>query len=66
MKAYEAGIISGYTIETFRPNEQINRAQMAIMLDNALQSKGAYQKKATLTYVDRALIGKVVMKQPNV
>ncbi|QNB46784.1 hypothetical protein BR63_10975 [Thermanaerosceptrum fracticalcis] len=35
-KAYQAGIVSGYSAEEFRPNEFITREQMAVMIANAM------------------------------
>ncbi len=59
IKSLEAGIIQGYTDNTFRPNELITRAQMAIMLEKALQYKSTFKLKTEdLPYVDKNSIGK--------
>lgn len=58
IKAAGAGIIMGYANGSFKPNENISRGDMAIMLDRALQLNGSYKTKATLTYKDRNSIGK--------
>lgn len=57
VRAYEAGIIKGYTADRFSPQETITRSQMAIMLDKALQYKASYPAKAQLTYTDKGSIG---------
>ncbi|ADI00554.1 S-layer homology domain-containing protein [Salisediminibacterium selenitireducens] len=38
--AYEAGIISGYDDGTFRPDDKIERQQMAVMIDRAFEHLG--------------------------
>lgn len=38
--AYEAGLISGYSDGTFKPNAPITREQMAVMVANALKAAG--------------------------
>lgn len=58
IKAANAGIIVGYKNGSFKPNENISRGDMAIMLDRALQLNGSYKTKATLTYKDSNSIGK--------
>lgn len=40
-KAYENGIIKGYKDHTFRPNESVTRAEMAILISNAFQLEKA-------------------------
>ncbi len=52
-----AGIVSGYGDGKFKPNDYISRSDMAIMLDRALQTKGNYTQKATLSYTDKGSIG---------
>lgn len=41
--AVQAGLIKGYSDGTFRPDRLINRAEMAVMIVNALQQKPALQ-----------------------
>jgi hypothetical protein len=38
----DAGIIAGYEDSTFRPNQAISRAEMAVMIAKALKMKGTY------------------------
>lgn len=55
--ASKAGIISGYSDGTFRPNAIVERQHMAIMLNKALQHYGRYTNQATLSYSDKNSIG---------
>lgn len=57
VKAQAAGIIKGYEDGRFRAGDLITRGDMAIMLDRALQYKGSFTNKATLTYSDKGSIG---------
>jgi len=61
VKAQAAGIIQGYPDGRFKAGEPITRGDMAIMLDRALQFKGSYTKKATLSYSDKGSIGKAAL-----
>lgn len=57
IKAAEAGIITGYPNGSFKPDENISREDMAIMLDRALQWNGSFLTKSLLNYADRNSIG---------
>lgn len=57
IKAYNAGVVNGYPDGRFRPDNYIDREEMAIMLDNALQTKGDFKEKAKLNYSDKGKIG---------
>lgn len=50
--AVEAGIVSGYTDNTFKPNANISRQDMAVMISNALAAAGKAEK---VTAVDSKL-----------
>jgi hypothetical protein len=50
--AVEAGIVSGYTDNTFKPNANISRQDMAVMISNALAAAGKAEK---VTDVDSKL-----------
>ena len=52
--AVKAGIISGYSNGTFRPNALITRAEMAVMLANAQHAK--LESGASTTFADDAEI----------
>ncbi|MBB6446031.1 S-layer homology domain-containing protein [Bacillus benzoevorans] len=57
-RASTAGIINGYSDGTFRMEMPITRAQMAMMIDNALTKYlKLARKKAPLAFIDRADIG---------
>lgn len=56
-KAYESGIIKGFSDGTFKPNTAVNRQDMAVMLDRAMQLKGSYTKTKALNFSDKAKIG---------
>ncbi|MGG6448413.1 S-layer homology domain-containing protein [Pseudobacillus badius] len=48
------GTLDGYALA----NQSVTRSDVAVMLDRAMQLKGDYTKKATLTYKDQAQIGR--------
>lgn len=55
--AKKAGVLlgdNGYA----RPNDRVTRSDVAVMLDRAMQLKGSYTEKATLTFTDKSQIGK--------
>lgn len=52
----EAGIVSGYEDGSFRPNAQITRAEMAVMMARTL--KLSHEKKATTHFADDGEIPK--------
>ena len=56
-RANKAGIIKGFSNGTFKPNTPVNRQDMAVMLDRALQLKGPYTKTKTLDFTDTAKVG---------
>lgn len=56
-RAYKAGIIRGFSDGTFKPNVTVNREDMAVMLDRALQYKGSYTKTKALDFKDTSKIG---------
>ncbi len=59
-RASKAEIINGYSDGTFRMEKSITRAQMAMMIDNALTKYLKIPRhKAPLTFLDRAEIGSV-------
>jgi hypothetical protein len=62
IKAQAASIISGYPDGRLKPNDNINRGDMAIMLDRALQYKASFTNKATLTYSDKGSLGSSVVE----
>jgi subtilisin family serine protease len=47
----EAGIIAGYEDNTFRPDQAISRAEMAVMIAKALKLKGT-RTEGTIPFVD--------------
>lgn len=51
-KAASAGIINGYAGGLFKPNNPVTRADIAVMLDRALQLKGNFTQTKELTYSD--------------
>ncbi|MCM3339486.1 Ig-like domain-containing protein [Paenibacillus sp. MER TA 81-3] len=58
--ATEAGIIGGFEDRTFRPNESINREQMAVMLVRAMEYTGhtvSYEPASLNKFKDRNNIG---------
>ena len=55
--AYKAGIIKGFKDGSFKPNVDVSRADIAVMLDRALQSEGNFTKTISLPYSDAGSIG---------
>lgn len=51
-KAATAGIINGYAGGLFKPNNPVTRADIAVMLDRAMQIKGDFLQTQSLTYTD--------------
>lgn len=51
-KAVKAGIVTGYTDNTFKPNEPISRVHMAVMLNRMLEYKKVPLKTAPLAFED--------------
>ncbi|SDM35063.1 S-layer homology domain-containing protein [Psychrobacillus sp. OK028] len=56
-KAYKAGTIKGFSDGTFKPNVAVNRQEMAVMIDRAMQLKGSYTKTKTLDFSDTSKVG---------
>lgn len=55
---FEAGIITGITNTTFKPNDHVSREQSATMMSRALKyATGGINENATLAYNDFPLIG---------
>ncbi len=52
LAAYKRGIVSGYEDNTFRPDKQVTRAEMAVMIANALSLPESENIKATQVFVD--------------
>jgi hypothetical protein len=48
----ELGIINGFKDGTFRPNEYMTRAEMAVIVQNAFKLQGTTYSKASSTYSD--------------
>jgi peptidoglycan DL-endopeptidase CwlO len=48
----ELGIINGFKDGTFRPNEYMTRAEMAVIVQNAFKLQGSSYSKASSTYSD--------------
>jgi len=55
--AFKAGIISGYSDGTFRPNQVITREQVALMIDRALDYLKVTKVQGTITFTDLNTIG---------
>lgn len=51
--AASAGIVSGFTATTFKPEQVITREQMAIMIDRALTYLKIEKKQGDVSFVDR-------------
>ncbi|NEU30280.1 S-layer protein [bacterium LRH843] len=51
-KAAAAGIVGGYPGNVFKPEENISREQMAVMIDRALEYKGIARTPVMLTFTD--------------
>lgn len=56
-RAHKAGIIRGFGDGTFKPNVAVNRQDMAVMLDRAMQLKGSYTKTKALDFSDTSKVG---------
>ena len=56
-KAYKAGIIKGFSDGSFKPNTAVNRQDMAVMLDRAMQLKGTYTQRKALNFSDTSKVG---------
>lgn len=56
-RASKAGIVNGYPDGSFRMNNPITRAQMTMMIDNALKYLNVPRKNAPLIFLDKADIG---------
>ena len=56
-KAYKAGIIKGFSDGTFKPSTPVNRQDMAVMIDRAMQLKGTYTKTKPLNFGDTTKVG---------
>ena len=54
---YDAGITTGYSDSTFRPNANISRQQFAVMLFRYLGLDGSQYESVTLPFADTASIG---------
>ncbi|MCH1627782.1 S-layer homology domain-containing protein [Ferdinandcohnia quinoae] len=54
--ANNAGIVAGYTDNTFRPNANITREQMAAMIDRAIKYSGVALPDAPLNFTDASSI----------
>lgn len=57
-QAAAAGIVIGDPNGRFHPDRTVTRAEMAIMLERALQLKGDFPKVAELSYDDKNSIGR--------
>lgn len=55
-KAATAGIIKGFADGTFKPNAPVTRADIAVMLDRAMQLKGKFTQTKSVSYSDYNLI----------
>lgn len=51
-KAATAGIIKGFADGIFKPNNPVTRADIAVMLDRAMQLKGNFTQTKTVSYSD--------------
>ncbi len=56
-RAYKAGIIKGFSDGTFKPGTPVNRQDMAVMIDRAMQLKGSYTQSKALNFGDKAKVG---------
>ncbi len=52
----KAGIVTGFSDNTFKPNQNITRVEMAVMIDRALDYAGATKTKGTLSFTDEKQI----------
>lgn len=56
-RAYAAGIIKGFGDGTFKPTVPVNRLDMAVMVDRAMQIKGSYTNTKALDFSDKTKVG---------
>jgi len=56
-RAYKVGIIKGFADGTFKPSVAVNRQDMAVMIDRAMQLKGSYTKRKALNFSDSSKVG---------
>jgi hypothetical protein len=56
-RAYKAGIIKGFSDGSFKPSTPVNRQDMAVMIDRAMQLKGNYTQSKALNFGDKAKVG---------
>lgn len=56
IQAIQAGIITGFEDNTFRPNDKITREQMATMIMRAINARDIYSEPATLKFKDEAKV----------
>lgn len=56
-RAYKAGIIKGFSDGSFKPTVAVNRQDMAVMIDRAMQLKGSYTKTKALNFSDSSKVG---------
>ena len=56
-RAYKAGIIKGFSDGTFKPGTPVNRQDMAVMIDRAMQLKGNYTQSKALNFGDKVKVG---------
>ena len=56
-RAYKAGIIKGFSDGTFKPSQAVNRQDMAVMIDRAMQLKGSYTQRKALNFSDSSKVG---------
>ncbi|MEK6190600.1 MAG: S-layer homology domain-containing protein [Carnobacterium alterfunditum] len=57
-RAYKAGIVFGDTEGNFNPDRIVTRADVAVMVDRALQLKGSYKAEVNLTFTDSGSLPK--------
>lgn len=55
--AVKAGIVTGYTDGTFKPNEKISRQNMAVMISRALKEQPPKNTEQFLNFADNSKIG---------
>lgn len=51
-QAIALGIVGGYPDNTFKPNNEINRQEMAAMIMRAIETQDVYSEPANLTFKD--------------
>lgn len=54
--AVKAGIVNGFSNNTFKPNTNITRVEMAVMINRALDYVGVTKTKGVLTFTDEKQI----------